>query len=91
MAAFSSFFLGDAATLLLPSSLKLTVTLMMTGTGTPFSMVGVYAHCFTAFTAASSSMGIPRSTLTSATRPCGLMVASRITVPWTRARLAISG
>jgi hypothetical protein len=25
-------------------SVKLTVTVMMTGTGTPFSIVGVYSH-----------------------------------------------
>jgi hypothetical protein len=31
---------------------KFTVTVMMTGTGTPFSSVGVYSHCFTASNAA---------------------------------------
>ena len=31
---------------------KFTVTVMITGTGTPFSSVGVYCHCLTASTAA---------------------------------------
>ena len=31
---------------------KFTVTVMMTGTATPFISVGVYCHCFTASIAA---------------------------------------
>ncbi len=41
---------------------KFTVTVMMTGTGTPFSSVGVYSHCRTASSAAWSSNGIDRRT-----------------------------
>ena len=33
-------------------NVKFTVTVMMTGTGTPFSSVGVYSHCRTASRAA---------------------------------------
>ena len=33
-------------------SVKFTVTVMMTGTGTPFTNVGVYSHCLTASSAA---------------------------------------
>jgi hypothetical protein len=33
-------------------SVKFTVTVMMTGTGTPFSSVGVNVHCLTASGAA---------------------------------------
>src|SRR4029450_1953665 len=72
-------------------SRKLTVTVLITGTGTPFRRVGLYTHCFTASMAAESSSGIPRRTLTSVTLPWGLMVHSRITTPCTRACLAMSG
>ena len=58
---------------------------MMTGTGKPFSSVGVYSHCLTALMAASSSSGTDRSTFTSVTRPLGPMTASRMTMPCTRA------
>ena len=35
-------------------NVKVTVTVMTTATGTPFSKVGVYSHCLTAAIAASS-------------------------------------
>src|SRR5439155_14481917 len=72
-------------------SLKLTVTVITTGTGTPLSSVGVYTQLFTALTAESSRSGLPRSTFTSVTRPSGLMTASRTTTPSTLACLATSG
>ena len=37
--------------------LKMTVTVAITGTGSPLSKVGEYFHCFTARTASSSSSG----------------------------------
>ena len=52
-------------------SVKFTVTVMMTGTGTPFSSVGVNCHCFTASSAAWSSSGIERRTFASLTRAVG--------------------
>src|SRR6185503_19188776 len=72
-------------------SLKFTVTVMMTGTGTPLRRVGVYTHCLTASMAAESSRGMPRRTFTSVTLPWGLIVHSRMTTPWTRACFAMSG
>src|ERR1700704_3316986 len=72
-------------------SVKLTVTVMMTGTGTPLSVVGVNTHCFTASSAAASSSAIDRSTFASCTRPSGPIVASMITTPCTRADWAIDG
>src|SRR4030095_15736072 len=72
-------------------SVKLTVTVMMTGTGTPLSSVGVKTHCLTASSAAWSRSGIERSTLASLTRPSGPMVASMMTTPCTRADCAIGG
>src|SRR5262249_4638726 len=72
-------------------SVKFTVTVMMTGTGVPFNVVGVNTHCFTASSAAASSSGIERSTLASCTRPSGPMVASMMTTPWTRADCAMDG
>src|SRR5213083_2087137 len=70
---------------------KFTVTVMMTGTGTPFSRVGVNCHCFTASSAAASSKGIERSTFASCTAPFGPIVASMMTTPCTRADCAIAG
>src|SRR6185436_20370647 len=74
-----------AAALLRPGrrqlSLKFTVTVMMTGTATPFSSVGVYSHCRTAATAASLKSGMLRSTLVFTTWPVGLIVHSRTTTP----------
>src|SRR6185436_8859019 len=55
-------------------SVKLTVTVMMTGTGTPLSVVGVNTHCFTASSAAASSSAIERSTFASCTCPLGPIV-----------------
>src|SRR5687767_10226685 len=72
-------------------SVKFTVTVMMTGTGTPLSSVGVNCHCLTASSAAWSSSGIDRSTLASLTRPSGPIVASMMTTPCTRADCAIGG
>src|SRR4051812_48709870 len=72
-------------------SAKLTVTVMMTGTGTPLSSVGVNVHCFTASSAAASSRGIERSTLVSSTLPLGPITASMMTTPCTRADRAIAG
>src|SRR4249919_2413906 len=57
-------------------SVNWTVTVMMTGTGTPLRVVGVNSHCRTASSAAWSSNGIDRSTFASATLPFGPMVAS---------------
>ena len=71
-------------------SVKFTVTVMMTGTGTPLSSVGVNCHCFTASSAAWSSSGIERRTFASLTRPSGPMVASMMTTP-ARAPTARSG
>ncbi len=64
---------------------------MMTGTGTPLSRVGVNSHCLTASSAAWSSSGIERSTLAASTLPRGPIVASMMTMPWTRADCAIGG
>ena len=49
------------------SSEKRTVIVISTGTGTPLSSVGVYRHCRTALTAASSSSGWEPSTRTLST------------------------
>src|SRR3954471_5974624 len=70
---------------------KFTVTVMITGTGTPFSRVGVNCHCRTASSAAASSSGIERSTFASCTAPFGPIVASMMTTPCTRADWAIAG
>src|ERR671928_1848594 len=70
---------------------KFTVTVMMTGTGTPLSSVGVNCHWRTASSAAASSSGIERSTLASCTDPFGPIVASMMTTPCTRADCAIGG
>src|SRR5207247_7585923 len=72
-------------------SVKFTVTVMITGTGTPFSSVGVNCHWRTASSAAASSSGIDRSTLASCTLPFGPIVASMMTTPCTRADWAIAG
>src|SRR5688500_10879956 len=72
-------------------SVKFTVSVMMTGTGTPFSSVGVNCHCLTASSAAWSSSGIERRTLASLTRPSGPIVASMMTTPCTRADWAFGG
>src|SRR5437867_893666 len=72
-------------------SVKFTVTVMMTGTGTPLSSVGVNCHWRTASSAAASSSGIERSTLASCTLPFGPIVASMITTPCTRADCAMAG
>ena len=72
-------------------SVKWTVTDMTTGTGTPFSKVGVYRHCRTASTAASSSSGTDRSTCTCSTEPVAPTTVSRITTPSTRIRRAAAG
>lgn len=70
---------------------KLTVTVIFTGTGTPFRSVGVKTHCLTASTAASSSSGFERSTRASFTRPSTPMIASMMTIPSMRACWAIEG
>ena len=41
---------------------NVTVTVRITGVGTPPSSVGVYRHCLTAASAASSSSGFERTT-----------------------------
>src|SRR5476651_49547 len=64
---------------------------MMTGTGTPFSRVGVNSHCRTASSAAASRSGMERSTFASCTAPFGPIVASMMTTPCTRADCAIAG
>ena len=68
-------------------SVKFTVTVMMTGTGTPLSSVGVNCHCLTASSAAWSSSGIERRTFASLTRPSAPMVASMMTMPGHARRL----
>ena len=66
---------------------KFTVTVMMTGTATPFISVGVNSHWRTALSAARSSSGIDRTTFASRTLPSGPMVASIMTTPLTRGRV----
>src|SRR5438128_1364248 len=61
--------------------LKLTATVMMTGTARPAMTVGVNSHCFTASAAAALSAGIDRTTLVLLTRPFASIVASITTVP----------
>src|SRR6185295_1304726 len=48
-----------------------TVTVRITGTGTPSLSVGVYIHCLTASIAEVLSSGMPRTSFTSVTRPWG--------------------
>lgn len=48
-------------------NVKFTVTVINTGVGTPLSVVGVYFHCITASSAASSSNATLRKTLACAT------------------------
>src|SRR5436309_10035238 len=64
---------------------------MMTGTGTPLSVVGVNSHWRTASSAAASSSGMERRTFASCTLPFGPIVASMMTTPCTRADCAIAG
>src|SRR5262249_10923852 len=68
-----------------------TFAVRMIETGTPFSRVGSYCHCLTASTAASISSGCPEITRISSTVPCAVRVASRTTVPLTRALDARGG
>src|SRR5437764_13604080 len=65
------------------SSVKLTVTVMMTAIGSPLSSVGANCHCLTAAIADASSRGIDLSTRTSCAAPSGRSVTSRITTPCT--------
>src|SRR5262245_25829135 len=57
----------------------------MTATGVPLSNVGSYCHCLTHVIAASISRGCPEITRISSTVPCAVRVASRTTIPLTRA------
>ena len=62
--------------------MKLTGTVTMTGTATPFSNVGVNSHGATASTAAASNIGIDWSTIGSCTFPLGSIVTSMTTAPF---------
>ncbi len=70
---------------------KLTVTVRITLTGSPFSSVGRYRQALTAATAAPSSSGWPRTTVISETRPSVVRTHSRTTDPWTRVDSASGG
>ena len=72
-------------------SVKFTVTVMMTGTGTPLSSVGVNCHCFTASSAACVEQRNRAQHLRFLHRAVGPMVASMMTTPCTRADCAIGG
>src|SRR5215475_11204869 len=64
---------------------KRTFAVSMTATGVPLSNVGSYCHCLTHVIAASISRGCPEITRISSTVPCAVRVASRTTIPLTRA------
>ena len=66
-------------------------TVAITGTGLPFSSVGLYFHCFTAATAPSFRSGWPLDTTALVTLPSSSTVTFRVTRPCTRAFLARSG
>ena len=51
--------------------MKFTVTVMITGTGTPLRSVGENSHCLTASSAAWSRSGMDRRTFASWTWPFG--------------------
>ena len=46
-----------------------TVIVVSTSTGSPFSKVGRYLHCFTASSAAGTNIGFPETTRRSSTTP----------------------
>src|SRR5262249_1416460 len=62
-----------------------TFAVRITATGVPLSNVGSYCHCFTQAIAASIRSGWPDMTGISSTVPCSVRVASRMTMPLTRA------
>src|SRR5262249_42975000 len=70
---------------------KRTFAVRMTGTATPLSNVGSYCHCLMHAMAASSRRGCPEMTRISSTVPCAVSVASRTTIPLTRALDASTG
>src|SRR6266581_4695669 len=74
-----------------PLSEKLILAVRMTGKAWPFKYVGSYFQCVRASTAAAVSIGGPEMTFTLSTVPSAVTVASRMTTPSTRARLASGG
>src|SRR3954451_24023236 len=65
--------------------------LVITSTGWPFNMVGLYFHWRTASLAALTSSGCPRTSCKFSMLPSLLIVAVNSTVPDTRADFASGG
>src|ERR1700722_247254 len=67
------------------------VTVMLTATGSPFSVAGRYFQRRTASTAACRSTAGPESTFVATTSPAGLIEACTTTFPVIRDACAIEG
>src|SRR5438270_2025559 len=74
-----------------PDSVKFTWTCVSTATGSPFSMYGLYRHCFTASIAAGASIGCPLINRRFSIAPSLLISACSSTVPWIRVCRASGG
>ena len=74
-------------------SVKLTVTVMITGTGTPFSSVGSNFHLLDGrYRRRVKYSGMRPSTLADRTSPAlSMTTTSRMTTPWTFAPMASGG